>query len=286
MTSYERARRPRRARRAQRRDVLRRASGQLGPGASPTSPTTTGREVDRVVLDMLAPWEVLDAVAEALVRRRRADDLRRHRDAAVADGRGAARAAVLDRAAGLGEHAARLARRRPGGAPTTHHARPHGVSDQRAQIGARGRRADAAARASASSADVSSRRCCAAVRVAPKAIPSPAAMPPIARRRRARRRHARDRRTPPRCRVRRGGAGPGLPSRRQTPRICAATRRSRVGSRRFCFSECTSPSSRSNSSQPIHTPELSGSAWRSAAGPSQAASPRSAGSAATSPAAG
>ena len=79
-------------------------------------------------------------------RRRGADDLRRHRHAAVAHSGGAARAAVLDRAARLGEHAARLACRRPRGAPTTHDARAHGLSDQRAQIGAGGRRADAARR--------------------------------------------------------------------------------------------------------------------------------------------
>ena len=104
-----------------------------------------GPEVDRVVLDMLAPWEVLDAVAERTRRRRGADDLRRHRHAAVAHSGGAARAAVLDRAARVGEHAARLARRRPRGAPTTHDARAHGLSDQRAQIGAGRRRADAVA---------------------------------------------------------------------------------------------------------------------------------------------
>ena len=104
-----------------------------------------GPEVDRVVLDMLAPWEVLDAVAQGARRRRRADDLRRDRHPTVANGGGVARAAVLDRAARLGEHAARLACRRPRGAPATHDARAHGVSDQRAQIGAGCRRADAAA---------------------------------------------------------------------------------------------------------------------------------------------
>ena len=104
-----------------------------------------GPEVDRVVLDMLAPWEVLDAVATALVAGRCADDLRRDGDPTLARGGGAARAAVLDRAAGLGEHAARVACRRPGGAPATHDARAHRVSDQRAQIGAGRGRAHAAA---------------------------------------------------------------------------------------------------------------------------------------------
>ena len=55
------------------------------------------------MLDMLAPWEVLDACRRRAGRRRGADDLRGHRHAAVADGGGAARAAVLDRAAGLGD---------------------------------------------------------------------------------------------------------------------------------------------------------------------------------------
>ena len=37
--------------------------GQLAADRSPTSPTTRAPEArDRVVLDMLAPWEVLDAV--------------------------------------------------------------------------------------------------------------------------------------------------------------------------------------------------------------------------------
>ncbi len=50
-----------------------------------------GPEVDRVVLDMLAPWEVLDAVGQRARRRRRADDLRRDRDPTLACGGGIAR---------------------------------------------------------------------------------------------------------------------------------------------------------------------------------------------------
>ena len=96
----------RRSRRARRCATSRRSSVSIRPTgtcASPTSPITTGPQVDRAVLDMLAPWEVLEAVGGALGARRRADRLRRDRDAAVADGRGAARAAVLDRAAVVGE---------------------------------------------------------------------------------------------------------------------------------------------------------------------------------------
>ena len=48
--------------------------------------------VDRVVLDMLAPWEVLDAVAKALVPRRPRLRVRRHHHPAVPRRRGAARA--------------------------------------------------------------------------------------------------------------------------------------------------------------------------------------------------
>ena len=61
------ARGPRRARRAQRHHVLRRAARRTGTCGSPTWPTYDGPEVDRAVLDMLAPWEVLEAVAGALV---------------------------------------------------------------------------------------------------------------------------------------------------------------------------------------------------------------------------
>ena len=48
-------------------DVLRRAARRTGTCASPTSPTYDGPQVDRAVLDMLSPWEVLEAVAGALV---------------------------------------------------------------------------------------------------------------------------------------------------------------------------------------------------------------------------
>jgi len=45
-------------------------------------------EVDRVILDMLAPWEVLDAVSKALVPGRRDSALRSHHDPDVDRGRG------------------------------------------------------------------------------------------------------------------------------------------------------------------------------------------------------
>ena len=53
-----------------------------------TSSARTRPDVDRVVLDMLAPWECLDAVADGAGARRRADLLRRDRHPAVPDRRG------------------------------------------------------------------------------------------------------------------------------------------------------------------------------------------------------
>ena len=105
----------------------------------------SGPEVDRVVLDMLAPWEVLGRIADALVPGgvlvvyvATVTQLSRDR-------RGDARAAVLDRAAGLGDDAARLARGGAGRATPAEHARAHGVSDQRAKARSRCRRSDARA---------------------------------------------------------------------------------------------------------------------------------------------
>ena len=61
-------RRLRRHRAGQRRDVLRRpAPGMAAHGRRPGREPGRSRDVDRVVLDMLAPWECLDAVASALV---------------------------------------------------------------------------------------------------------------------------------------------------------------------------------------------------------------------------
>ncbi len=85
------------------------------------------------------------------------------------------------------------------------------------------------------------------------ATPSRAGPPPGARRRRARRRRGRGRPPPPPRRCWRGGAGPASPvSAADTAnRRCSSAITGRMTDR-FSLSECTSPSSRSNSSQPIH----------------------------------
>ena len=52
------------------RPGAREATGEAVPGASETTgaaPPGANTEVDRVVLDMLAPWDVLDTVSTALV---------------------------------------------------------------------------------------------------------------------------------------------------------------------------------------------------------------------------
>ena len=117
-----------------------------------------GPEVDRVVLDMLAPWEVLGAVADALVAggvlmiyvatvtqlSRTVEALREQQ--------------CWTEPRAWETHAARLARRRPRGAPATHDARAHRVSDQRAQAGARAPSRRCRCGASVSSAAASSRR--------------------------------------------------------------------------------------------------------------------------------
>ena len=98
---------------------------------------------DRAVLDMLAPWEVLEAVARLLIARRRADHLRGHRHPAVARGRGTAGAAVLDRTAVMGDVAAGLERRRPRRPAAAFDARAHRVPDLHATARARRRRSGA-----------------------------------------------------------------------------------------------------------------------------------------------
>ena len=163
-----------------------------------------------------------------------------------------------------------LARRRPGRASATHDARAHRVPDQRRklapgavapmplrrkrQLG--GSSADVSARLtclSVSPADVFQSSCCAADPAAPTATRSRAARPPGARRRRAHRRRGRGRAdttatpTPARrCRSMRTGLG----GRHANLRCSSATTGRTTD--RFCLSECTSPSSTSNSSQPIH----------------------------------
>ena len=82
------------------------AGDETTEGGGPALP-----EVDRVMLDMLAPWEVLATVTGRAHPRRAGLRLRRHHHTAVADGRGRARVRVLRRAVRMGEHGARLARR-------------------------------------------------------------------------------------------------------------------------------------------------------------------------------
>ncbi len=68
VSSYERRAGLRRHRPGQRRVVLRRRRTRPGGSPSATWPRRLDEtEVDRVVLDMLAPWDCLDAVAGALV---------------------------------------------------------------------------------------------------------------------------------------------------------------------------------------------------------------------------
>ena len=135
------ARRLRRDRRAQRRDVLRRSAPGLGvPGRRRRRPEAAGEpelpEVDRVVLDMLSPWEVLPAVTPALIPggvlcgyvatttqlSRLVEAIRE--SAAYAEPRQ------------LGDDDARLARRRARGASGSPHGRPHRLSDDGAPAGA------------------------------------------------------------------------------------------------------------------------------------------------------
>ena len=62
----------------------------------------SGEQVDRVILDMLAPWECVDAVADALVPGGIVVRLRRHHHPAVPRRRDAARPRRLHRAAAPG----------------------------------------------------------------------------------------------------------------------------------------------------------------------------------------
>ena len=82
-------------------------------------------DVDRVILDMLAPWECLEAVSKALVPGGILCCLRRHHHAARPHRRVHPRARHLQRAAVLGDHGPHLARRGPGRPPRPPHDRPH-----------------------------------------------------------------------------------------------------------------------------------------------------------------
>ncbi len=211
-----------------------------------------GPEVDRVVLDMLAPWEVLDDRRRALVA-------------------GGVLIVYVATVTQLSKMVEALREQQcwteprswetlqrgwdvvgPGGASAAHHAWPHRVPGQRAPAGAGRRHADAAA----PQAQQSLRRQSSllrADRAAPTATRTPGARPPAVRRRRARRRRGCGRRTTTatpmparRCRSVRSGLGG-----RHAELALQLGDHGRT-TERFCFSECTSPSSRSNSSQPIH----------------------------------
>ena len=254
------ARRPRRARGPQRRDLLRRAARELGTGASPTSATTPGPRWTAscwtcsrrgrcwarsaralvpggVLMIYVATVTQLSKTVEALREQQCWTEPRAWE--------------TLQR----GWHVVGLAVR-----PQHSHAGPHGVPDQRPQAGPRRGRADPAAQ-EAPTVEVASRRRCAATRAAPTAVRIRVAPRPAVRRRRAPSPRAPGRAdtTPPRCP--RAGAGPATRSRRPTPRSCRCS--SAITGRtadRFCLSDRTSPSSRSNSSQPIHMVTASGSA--------------------------
>ncbi len=102
-------------------------------------------QVDRVVLDMLAPWDALPAVAECAGTGRGADRVRGDGDAVVEGGRGDAGAGVLDRAALVGVDRAGLARGRIGRAPGASDAGAHGVPGVGAQTRRGHRHPEAAA---------------------------------------------------------------------------------------------------------------------------------------------
>ncbi len=76
-----------------------------GRCARPTSPSIHRRtsRCDRVVLDMLSPWEVLPAVARGLAAGRGARGLRRDHHPALAAGRGAALRRRVHRTSRLGD---------------------------------------------------------------------------------------------------------------------------------------------------------------------------------------
>ena len=97
-----------------------------------------GTQVDRIILDMLDPWNCVDAVADALVPGRHRLRLRRHHDPALPRRRDPARARRLHRAAAVGVARARLARRGPRGATGPQDDRPHRLPGHRTADGAGG----------------------------------------------------------------------------------------------------------------------------------------------------
>ena len=94
-------------------------------------------DVDRVVLDMLAPWDYVPAAASMLIPGGLRLLLRCHDDATRQDRQRAARARQLRRARRLGDAAARLACGRPGSAARAPDDRPHRVPHHSAPAGGR-----------------------------------------------------------------------------------------------------------------------------------------------------
>ena len=129
----------RRDRPQQRRDASSAARTRLAPdGRRPREDALGETDVDRVVLDMLAPWECVDAVAQALMPGGRGLRLRRHHDPAVPHRRGSAGARRVHRALCVGDHGPRLARRGTGRPARPPDGRPHRVPGHRPPPGRRG----------------------------------------------------------------------------------------------------------------------------------------------------
>ena len=93
-------------------------------------------DFDRVILDMLAPWDCVDAAAGVTRARRPGLLLRGHHHTAVPHRRGPARARRLRRACRLGEPGPRVACGRPGRAPGAPHGGTHRLPGHRAAAGA------------------------------------------------------------------------------------------------------------------------------------------------------
>ena len=140
------ARGPRRGGGAQRRDVLRRASAELDAAAGRRRrPPGRPSRCDRVVLDMLSPWEALPAVGRrAHTRAACWSATSRRRPSCPGWSRQLREHGGFTEPHVVGDAAARLARGRAGGAPGAPDDRPHRVPGDRAAAGARRHRAAAA----------------------------------------------------------------------------------------------------------------------------------------------
>ena len=128
-------------------EIARRNVEQFFGGPPPSWQLVTGEfgaddsglaDFDRVILDMLAPWDCVDAVASGSRARRPGLLLRRHHDPALAHRGGPARARRLRRAGRLGEPDPRLARGRAGRPAAAPDGGPHRFPGDRAAARARG----------------------------------------------------------------------------------------------------------------------------------------------------